>query len=144
VTVSRPQLHHLALTVSDLDASAEWYSRVFDVRPQMDVPHPGGVGRVLADDAWSLMIALHRHDGNGGERFAETRTGLDHAGFVVPTRADLEQWQEHLERNGVRRSPRADQPLTQSPVVDEPYGAVLTFRDPDNLALELFAPPPEG
>jgi glyoxylase I family protein len=55
VTVPRPRLHHLALTVSDLDAGAEWYSRVFDVRPQMDVPHPGGVGRILADDAWSLM-----------------------------------------------------------------------------------------
>ena len=32
-------------------------------------------------------------------------------------------------------------PLTQSPIADEPYGSVLVFRDPDNIQLELFAPP---
>jgi hypothetical protein len=33
--------------------------------------------------------------------------------------------------------------LTQSPIADEPYGSVLVFRDPDNIQLELFSPPPE-
>jgi glyoxylase I family protein len=46
----------------------------------------------------------------------------------------------HLEPNGVRRSERADKPLTQSPMADEPYASVLVFRDPDNIQLELFAP----
>jgi glyoxylase I family protein len=141
MTVPRPLLHHIALTVTDLDASVEWYSRVFDVRRQMDAPHPGGLGRILADDAWTLMIALHRHDSHEREGFAETRTGLDHVGLVVPTRTELERWQDHLESHGVVRSERADRPCTQSPIVDEPYGSVLTFRDPDNIALELFAPP---
>jgi hypothetical protein len=40
----------------------------------------------------------------------------------------------------VTRRQRADEPLTQSPIADEPYGAVLVFRDPDNIQLELFAP----
>jgi hypothetical protein len=61
---------------------------------------------------------------------------------LVPTRADLEAWQGHLEANGVIRSDAADKPLTQSPIADEPYGSVLVFRDPDNIQLELFAPPP--
>jgi len=87
------------------------------------------------------VFALHRHEGNGQERFAETHTGLDHVGLAVATRADLERWQEHLTGHGVQRSPQADRPLTQSPIVDEPYGSVLTFRDPDAIALELFAPP---
>ena len=26
-------------------------------------------------------------------------------------------------------------------IVDAPYGSGLSFRDPDNIALELFAPP---
>jgi hypothetical protein len=30
--------------------------------------------------------------------------------------------------------------MTQAPIADEPYGAVLVFRDPDNIQLELFAP----
>lgn len=80
------------------------------------------------------------HDSNQREPFAENRPGLDHVGFVVPVRADLERWQEHLERNGVVRADAADKPLTQSPISDEPYGSVLVFRDPDNIQLEIFAP----
>jgi hypothetical protein len=26
-------------------------------------------------------------------------------------------------------------------ITDAPYGSGLSFRDPDNIALELFAPP---
>jgi glyoxylase I family protein len=83
---------------------------------------------------------LHRHDTNDGSLFCETTTGLDHAGFVVPQRDDLEAWQAHLEANGVARSDVADKRLTQSPIADEAYGSVLVFRDPDNIQLEFFSP----
>jgi glyoxylase I family protein len=140
-TVAQPRLHHLALTVTDVDASTRWYEDVFGITFQMDAPHPGGLGKVLADDAWELMIVLHHHDTNDAAQFAETTTGLDHAGFFVPSRADLEAWQAHLETKGVTRCDTADKPLTQSPIADEPYGCVLVFRDPDNIQLEFFAPP---
>jgi catechol 2,3-dioxygenase-like lactoylglutathione lyase family enzyme len=140
-TVAMPRLHHLAHTVTDVDASVRWYENVFNVHFHMDAPHPGGVGKVLADETHQLMIVLHRHDTNAGMLFGETTTGLDHAGFFVPTRGDLEAWQTHLETNGVVRADVADKPLTQSPIADEPYGSVLVFRDPDNIQLEFFAPP---
>ena len=136
----QPRLHHLALTVADLDASVEWYGSVFDVHPVMDIPHQGGVGRILSDADQTLAFALHRHDANDGGLFAETTTGLDHAGFAVSSRTDLEVWQEHLDAHGVVRADTADKPLTQSPIQDEPYASVLVFRDPDNIQLELFAP----
>ncbi len=139
MTVAGARLHHLALTVRDLDASVEWYQQVFGVKHFMDVPHPGGLGRVLADDDQQLVLVLHRHDANDGETFREARTGLDHPGFVVPTRDDLVAWQEHLEAHGVVRANAADRPCTQSPIVDEPYGSVLVFRDPDNIQLELVS-----
>jgi glyoxylase I family protein len=107
----------------------------------MDLPHPGGFARMLSDDTWQLVIALHRHDTNSGEAFSESRTGLDHVGITVPSRDDLVTWQAHLETHGVLRAQAADRPLTQSPIADEPYGSVLVFRDPDNIQLELFAPP---
>ena len=146
MTVAQAALHHLALTVRDLDASVDWYGRVFGITYQMDAPHPGGFAQLLSDDEWWLVIVLHRHDANGGEAFSESRTGLDHAGFVVPTREDLVAWQSHLEEHGVVRADAADRPLTQSAIADEPYGSVLVFRDPDNIQLEFFAPPsePEG
>jgi glyoxylase I family protein len=139
--VTRASLHHIALTVTDLEASVRWYEQVFGIAYQMDAPHSGGVGKVLADESWQLMIALHWHDASSREPFAETRTGLDHVGFKVPLRTDLQAWQPHLERHGVSRLPVADRPLTQSPIADESYGSVLIFRDPDNIQLELFAPP---
>jgi catechol 2,3-dioxygenase-like lactoylglutathione lyase family enzyme len=140
--VAQPRLHHIALTVTDVDASVPWYEHVFGIRYKTDVPHLGGVGKLLANEAMAVIIVLHRHDSNSGGLFAETVTGLDHSGFVVPTRADLEAWQDHLDANGVVRADAANKPLTQSPIADEPYGSVLVFRDPDNIQLELFAPPP--
>ena len=141
-TVTPARLHHLALTVTDVDTSVGWYEAVFGVSFRVDVPHPGGVGKLLADDTRQLMIVLHRHDTNDGKLFSETTNGLDHAGFMVQTRGDLEAWQDHLESNGVVRADVANKPMTQSPIADEPYGSVLVFRDPDNIQLELFSPPP--
>ena len=137
---TRPSIHHVALTVTDLDASIAWYERVFGITYKMEEPHQGGTGKLLADDDWQLVIVLHRHDANQRERFAETRTGLDHLGLSVPSRGDLEAWQAHLEEQGVVRASGADRPCTQSPIVDRPYGSVLVFRDPDNIQLEMFAP----
>ena len=138
--VTQPRLHHLAITVTDLDASVRWYESVFDVHPILDIPHNGGVGKILAGSDRQLMIALHQHETNDCSLFTETATGLDHGGFAVPSRRDLELWQEHLEANGVIRADTADKPLTQSAIADEPYASVLVFRDPDNIQLELFAP----
>jgi glyoxylase I family protein len=137
----RPSLHHIAITVTDLDASVAWYERVFGITFQMEIPHPGGTGKILADDGWQLFFALHRHDVNDGETFAETRTGLDHIGLQVPSRADLVVWQAHLEALGVREAEMANRPCTRSPIEDRPFGSILVFRDPDNIQLELFALP---
>jgi len=140
MTVAPARLHHLALTVTDLDASVEWYSNVFDLSFRMDVPHQRGLGKLLADDSLQLALVLHHHDTNDGRRFDETVTGLDHPGLMVPTRDDLVAWQDHLETNGVIRADEANKPLTQSPIADEGYGSVLVFRDRDNIQLELFSP----
>lgn len=140
-TITRPRMHHIALTVTDVDASVRWYENVFGVQYKTDVPHHGGVGKLLADESRELMIVLHRHDANDGTLFAETTTGLDHVGFLVPSRGDLEAWQTHLETNGVTRSHAADKPSTQAPIADENYGSVLVFRDLDNIQLEFFCPP---
>ena len=135
------RISHVAITVTDLEAGVRWYEQVFGLSYRMDVPHEGGTAKLLSDDAFELILVLHRHDANEGELFRESRTGLDHVGFNVPTRDDLVVWQDHLEAQGVVRADTADKPLTQSPIADEPYGSVLVFRDPDNIQLELFSLP---
>jgi len=76
LSASRPVLHHIALTVTDLEKSIPWYEKLFAIRYQFDGPHERGTGKLLADDDWRLVITLHRHDDNQGEAFTETRTGL--------------------------------------------------------------------
>lgn len=139
---TRPSLHHIALTVSDFSVSIPWYEKVFGIKHLMDAPHEGGVGKLLADDEFSLVIVLHVHDTGQGERFHETRTGLDHVGISIASGAELREFQAHIEKvGGVRSVDVADQPLTHSAIGDYPYGQVLVFRDPDNIQLEAFAPP---
>jgi glyoxylase I family protein len=97
----------------------------------MDEPHPDGVGYavVLGKPDWSLCVGLHTHPQNEGEQFSETRTGLDHASFAVAGRADLDAWAERLTELGV----------DHSPVNDQGAYAVVVFRDPDNVQLELIS-----
>jgi catechol 2,3-dioxygenase-like lactoylglutathione lyase family enzyme len=140
-TVTLPLIHHVALTVTDVDVSVPWYEKVFGIAYRTEIPHQGGTGLLLSDPDRRLMVVLHRHDANPGETFSERATGLDHVGFRVASRAELEAWQTHLAGLGVKQVETADQPYTQSPITDAPYASVLVFRDPDNIQLELFAPP---
>jgi catechol-2,3-dioxygenase len=57
--------------------------------------------------------------------------GLDHLSFGVANRTELQAWQAMLEELGI----------AHGGIVDAHYGSGLSFRDPDNIALEIFAPP---
>lgn len=123
--------HHLSLTVTDLDASAAWYQEVFGLQPVMEETHHGGRALVFMQPHTGVFLGLHAHDGNDGQRFGETRTGLDHVSFSVGSRDELTEWEKTLRDRGV----------SVSAISDQPWGSVLVFRDPDNIQLELCAPP---
>jgi len=129
-------VHHFSVTVCDIEASAAWYQRVFRAdRVPMEFPHyeseHTGYGVLLVDTRSGLAIGLHTNTGNHGEQFDEARTGLDHVGFNVASRQELEAWTAWLDELGVEHSGirTGDLPF--------PF-ATLVFRDPDNIQLELF------
>ncbi|MDT5013785.1 MAG: glyoxylase family protein [Mycobacterium sp.] len=130
-------IHHLSLTVSDLEASLAWYERLLGAdRVPMKFPHheceDTGYAVLLVDPRSGLMIGLHTNTGNHGEQFDEARTGLDHVGLNVSTRAGLQAWTAWLDELGIPHSGIRN--------VDEPFAfATVVFRDPDNIQLELFA-----
>jgi glyoxylase I family protein len=129
-------IHHFSPTVSDVEASARWYERVFGMnRVPVSFPHYGaeddGYAILLIEPRSGIAIGLHHHDANPGQPFHESRTGLDHISFGVAERADLDAWASWLNELGVENSGVID---TGSPV---PY-SVVVFRDPDNIQLELF------
>ena len=138
-TDSRPALsgfHHVAVTARDVEASADWYQRVFGMtRLPPQFPHHGadakGYTLVLMEPETNLCVGIVHHPGNSGEPADETRCGVDHVGFAMATRADLDAWAGWLDALGVAHSGVTD---TEDPV---PYSA-LVFRDPDNVQLELF------
>jgi glyoxylase I family protein len=128
--------HHFAPTVSDVEASAQWYEQVFGMtRVPVTFPHhdaeQGGYAVVLAEPRSGIVLGLHHHDANLGQSFDERRTGLDHMSFAVASRADLDAWARWLDSLGVENSGVVD---TGDPV---PY-SVVVFRDPDHIQLELI------
>ena len=135
------RLHHIALTVRDLPASARWYEEAFDVQSCSTSRTRAARRRSSSTRRSRWRSPCTRTPPPARTSSPSGAPGLDHVGLVLPSRADLVRWQDHLEQHGVRRADKADRPLTQSPIADEFYGAVLVFRDPDNIQLELCVPP---
>lgn len=132
-------VHHFSPTVTDVEASATWYQQVFDlVRIPFPFPHHDreetGHGVLLLEPASGLLIGLHHHEANAGEPFDESRTGLDHIGFRVADRSQLDLWVAKLDRLGIEHSGIRDI------AVPTPF-STLVFRDPDNIQLEFIYSP---
>ena len=124
-------IHHISLTVTDLDRSVAWYKDVLGLAELMREDHPDATGYaiVLGKPDFSMCVGLHTHPTNESEPCDETRTGLDHVSFGVAQRADLDTWAEHFHKLNE----------FQSPINDQEGYAVLVFRDPDNIQLELIS-----
>lgn len=132
-------IHHLGLTVLDVEQSAHWYEEVLGFYEVGRLGDDGDARRkiFLRHDGLSVRLGLVAHKGGPRRPFDETAPGLDHLSFAVPDRATLERWCERLEELGVEHSPMAE-------ARSIPDAAVVVFRDPDNIQLELFVDPPNG
>jgi catechol 2,3-dioxygenase-like lactoylglutathione lyase family enzyme len=120
------------LTVRDPAASALWYSRLLEMEELYDHTSDDGAMRYIAlvDPRSQLVLCLVGHAGNRGEMFSELRTGLDHLEFLVTRREDLDEWVDRLDELSIEHSGVKE--LDYSP------NAMVTFRDPDYIALEFF------
>ena len=104
-----PGLQHVAITVSDLRRSTDWYTRLFGADPVLDEDEEGGEFHhtVYALDG-GMLFGLHTHMGREAkDAFDARRTGLDHVSFGLPDSASLEAWGQPARRAG--HLPRRDQ-----------------------------------
>lgn len=97
----------------------------------MPIPAQGfaHVRLTVTDIARSRAFFGLRPVAPGDDRFDEDRVGLDHVSFALPGRADIES---------ARRPSTIG--VAHGGIKDIGGALILEFRDPDNIALELFAP----
>ncbi len=116
-------LRHLALTVSDVERSREFYVRVFGMRV---VWQPDAENVYMSSGCDNL--ALHR--GDAGDR---ARQSLHHLGFVAATVKDVEDGYEWARHNGIEIA----QPLRK-----HRDGSVSFYlRDPDGNVIQVLYEP---
>jgi glyoxylase I family protein len=134
LTARHNGINHVVLTVSDLDRSTAWYCDLFDLsvvstEENIGPPYFTDVRyRGLFDlDTMSYVIGLAEHRDGSPPTFDATRIGLDHCGFGVAQRVDLDDWVGRLD----------DRQIPHSGIIDALYATVVSFRDPDGIALEL-------
>jgi glyoxylase I family protein len=131
---------HVRLTVTDIERSRAFYDDVFGLPVAFEIPADaddrtreqlgflfGGVIYQLGDSLLGLRPVADDH-------FDEDRVGLDHLSFAVSDRNELDSAVAVLDERGV----------SHAGVKDIGAGYILEFRDPDNIALELFAPKQAG
>jgi glyoxylase I family protein len=128
-----PALTHVALTVRNLSVSVPWYGALFDAQPVVDEDTEGNFHHTVYLVGNGTLIGLHQHSRPApDEWFSEFRVGLDHVAFGCEDRAELEKWMRRLDELGI----------AHGEIQDAHYGSDVSFRDPDGIALEFFAPPP--
>ena len=133
-------IHHLRLTVTDVQRSREFYTGLLGFQVAVESPPPGDPA---ADAAFSILfggVVMVRGNMMMGlrpmapeaDRFDPDRVGLDHLSFGVPGRDDLERAARLFDEHGVTHGE-----ITRL----ESFGIdVLPFEDPDGIQLELTAP----
>lgn len=125
-------VHHLTLTVTDADASADWYQRLLG---PADVVRREAPGWRRVRMAWpsGIVIGVTAHDATPtGQGFDHARVGLDHVGLGCASEADVRRWADRLDELG----------MGHGPVEDVPYGWAVTARDPDGIPVEFFCSKP--
>jgi glyoxylase I family protein len=122
--------HHVSLTVTDLDRSIDYYTRVFGLEVRTRFERKA----LLHDGTQGLVLTLpHRPIDGTDRRFDEARVGLDHLGFRVAGPDEVRQAADHLKEIGV---------AFEGPKPGTPKDSLLVvFRDPDQIQLEFYYAP---
>lgn len=137
MTIATTGFSHVRLTVTDLARSRAFYDRLFgwDVAYEVPADADDATKEALAFLFGGLIYSVPggllglRPVAPGTDAFSEDRVGLDHLALSVASRAELEDAVAQLDAAG---APHGD-------IKDIGGVLILEFRDPDGIALELYA-----
>lgn len=123
--------HHATLTVTDIERSTEFYSSLLGLNVIAEL---SPTRYVIGNDKLVLAISEPPDPAQApdDDSFNENRVGLDHMSFAVESLQEMERARQLLTDAGVYCGEVKE--LTSMGF------AVMAFRDPDNIQLELSAP----
>ena len=100
-----PRIHHVTLTVVNIEESLRWYQELFG--PANLVNRDGASWkRTRADWPSGLILGFTEHnDAAVGDHFSHSRVGLDHLGLGCASEAEVRQWKSKLEALGSSHGP---------------------------------------
>jgi catechol 2,3-dioxygenase len=122
-TIIRPQLHHIHLTTTHLEAMIDWYGLVLGLIPNFAFSG----GAFLTNDAANHRLALLVWPSSVDEPRQQAHTGLHHYAFEYAALADLLASYVRLKIHGIVPAFALDHGMTIS----------LYYLDPDGNLLEL-------
>jgi glyoxylase I family protein len=108
-----------ALTVTDLDRSDEWYTRVLGMVKAFREEATDRRATVYRFAGGATSVGLVEHRGPGAA-FDPAVVGLDHLAFSVASQAAMRDWAAHLNSQNVQHS---------GPI-EVPPGEILNFKTP--------------
>jgi catechol 2,3-dioxygenase-like lactoylglutathione lyase family enzyme len=126
--MTTPVIHHVGLSVHDIEKSTDWYVRMFGLTVVAEFDAPAPMKVLMTKDGQA--IDLRQDPDVTPADFTQEHVGLDHIGFVCSSREELDDWRRQLQDEGV----------ADSGVVESPFGWHVNFRDPDGIPLEFFLP----
>ncbi len=116
-------IHHIKLTVSDLQNSIKFYHKLPGFKIVAEYPN------FVMFYTGSFYLGLTDHKGQIKEKqFSEFNVGMDHVSFQVNSKEDLNNAIEFFDRENI---PHGEIKKLSNNLY------VLVFRDPDNIQLEL-------
>ena len=90
------KLRHIALSVADAEATAQFYEKAFGMERVLDEPAPMVHAIMLSDGVVNLAILNFKNDVLAGAQ-GKDYVGIHHLGFQVD---DLDDTQARIEGNG--------------------------------------------
>jgi catechol 2,3-dioxygenase-like lactoylglutathione lyase family enzyme len=111
-------IHHVTLTVTEIDAAVDWFRDVLGFELLTRVTH-NGLDKALCRLGPAIVTFIDHDEARVGDRFDEHRVGLDHLSFAVAADT-IEDWGRRLD----------DLDVTRSGIVDGLNGRVLSYTVP--------------
>jgi catechol 2,3-dioxygenase-like lactoylglutathione lyase family enzyme len=126
-------LHHFKLPVSDLDASIDWYGKVFAAEYLLQFDHvdSGGVRYAVVLDVPGLPAPVELR---WAPMAAGAIRGYDPIDLAVDSVGALNAWLAHLDSLGVEHSP----------VITGGAGHLMVLADPDGIFIRIAEIPVGG